>query len=130
LRSLMLTPATTMDVLIGKSSLVFIVTAVMLAAVTFIYGYEPIGLWVYLAAMVISTILYTAAGTICGLFSKSVMEASLSVFPVLILFTAAPFGFLLVDDFPIFKVLEYAPSTQLMHLVEMLTAGYSVEQVW
>src|SRR3954452_9649838 len=41
LRSLMMTPATTMDVLIGKSTLVFVMSAIALAIATYILGYEP-----------------------------------------------------------------------------------------
>lgn len=126
LRSLMMTPATTMDVLIGKSSLVFVITAVILAVVTYIYGYEPASLWAFVTAIVISMILYTAIGTICGLFSKTLLEASLSVFPVLIIFTAAPFGVLLVDDFSFFKVLEFMPSSQLGYLLDNLNTGYTM----
>jgi ABC-2 type transport system permease protein len=129
LRSLMMTPATTMDVLIGKSSLVFAITAVILAVVTYLYGYEPASMWAFVAALFISMILYTAIGTICGLFSKTLLEASLSVFPVLILFTAAPFGVLLVDDFSFFKVLEYMPSSQLVNLLEIFNTGFSTGDV-
>ncbi|KOR82147.1 ABC transporter permease subunit [Paenibacillus solani] len=120
LRSLMMTPATTMDVLIGKSSLVFVMSAVVLAIATYIYGYEPVGIWAFVAAIMFSIILYTAAGTICGLFSKTLLEASLSIIPVSIVFTGAPYaGMLLADDFPIFKVLEYAPNIQLVRLLNI-----------
>lgn len=118
LRSLMMTPATTMDVLIGKSALVFVISAVVLAIVTYILGYKPASIWAFVAVIIFSIILYTAVGTICGLFSKTLLEASLSVIPVLFVFTAAPYGALLVKDFPIFKVLEYIPSSQLVYLLD------------
>ncbi|MFB6365854.1 ABC transporter permease [Paenibacillus elgii] len=123
LRSLMMTPATSMDVLIGKSALVFVMSAVVLAIVTYIFGYEPVSIWAFVA-IILSIILYTAIGTICGLFSKTLLEASLSVFPVLIVFTAAPFGLLLVKNFPIFKVLEYLPSIQLVRLLDIRNIGF------
>ena len=75
LRSLMMTPATAMDVLIGKSALVFVMSSVVLAVVTYIIGYEPAPIWAFLVSIILSIILYTAAGTICGLFSKTVLEA-------------------------------------------------------
>ncbi|MBU7318860.1 ABC transporter permease [Paenibacillus oleatilyticus] len=117
LRSLMMTPATSMDVLIGKSALVFVMSAVVLAIVTYIFGYQPDWIWAFVAAIILSIILYTAVGTICGLFSKTLLETSLSIIPVAIVFIAAPFGVLLVKDFPIFKVLEYVPSSQLVYLL-------------
>lgn len=125
LRSLMMTPATTMDVLIGKSTLVFVMSAVTLAIATYILGYEPANIWAFVAAIIFSIILYTAAGTICGLFSKTLLEASLSIMPVALVFTGAPWGVLLADDFPIFKVLEYAPSVQLVHLLNIHNTGFT-----
>ena len=49
LRSLMMTPATTVDVLIGKSSLVFVMSVVILAIATYLYGYEPVSIWAFVA---------------------------------------------------------------------------------
>ena len=125
LRSLMMTPASTMDVLIGKSALVLVISTVILTLVTYLHGYEPASMWAYVAAVLLSIILYTAAGTICGLYSKTLMEASLSIFPVLIVFTAAPFGALLVDDFPVFKVLEYFPSSQLGYMLNTFNTSFT-----
>lgn len=117
LRSLMMTPATTTDVLIGKSSLAFVLSAVILAISTYILGYEPASLWAFVGGIVFSTLFYIAAGTICGLYSKSVLEASLAVLPVGVIFTGATWGALLQSRYPIFKVLDYMPSSQFNHLL-------------
>lgn len=119
LRTLMMTPATTMDVLIGKSTLVFVMSAVALAIATYILGYKPASLWAVMAAVILSIILYIAVGTICGLFSKTVLEASLSIIPASLVFTAPPVAPLLFGDYPILKVLDYTPSIQLVHLLEI-----------
>lgn len=126
LRSLMMTPATTMDVLIGKSTLVFVMSAVVLAITTLIFGYEPASIWAFVLAIFLSIILYTAAGTICGLFSKSVLDASLSILPVAFVFSGAPGGALLVKDYPILKVLDYMPSSQLVRLLGISDTGYTM----
>lgn len=126
LRSLMRTPATTMDVLIGKSSLVFVMSAVVLAISTLLFGYEPANLWVFVAVIILSIIMYTAAGTICGLFSKTLLEASLSILPVAFIFMGAPWGAVLVKDYPIFKVLDYMPSSQLVHMLGISNTGYTI----
>lgn len=125
LRSLMLTPATSMDVLIGKSFLVFVMSAVALAAATYLIGYEPASIWAFVAAIILSIILYIAAGTICGLFSKTLLDASLSILPVAFAFTMAPWGAFLVDDYPILIVLDYAPSSQLVHLLGIPHIGFT-----
>lgn len=126
LRSLMMTPATTMDVLIGKSTLVFVMSAVALTIATYILGYEPASIWAFVAVIILSIILYTAVGTIIGLFSKTVLEASLYILPVMLVFTGAPWGTVLEDDYPIFKVLDYVPSSQLVHLLDI---GYTTGEL-
>ncbi|MGO4537382.1 ABC transporter permease [Paenibacillus sp. 2TAB19] len=129
LRSLMMTPATTMDVLIGKSTLVFVMSAVVLAIATFIFGYEPASIWAFMAAIILSIILYTAVGTICGLFSKTLLDASLSIIPAAMVFTAPPVATLLFGDFPIFKVLDYTPSIQLVNLLNMPHADFTTGDI-
>lgn len=129
LRSLMMTPATTLDVLIGKSSLVFVMSAVVLAISTFIFGYEPANMWAFVMAVILSIILYIAAGTICGLFSRTLLDASLSILPVAFVFTGAPWGVFLADDYPIFKVLDYVPSSQLIHLMSIQSTGFTAGDV-
>jgi ABC-2 type transport system permease protein len=125
LRSLMMTPATTLDVLIGKSSLVFVMSVVVLAIATFIFGYKPASIWAFVATIFLSIILYTAAGTICGLFSKTLLDASLSILPVAFIFTGAPWGAFLEDDYPILRVLDYMPSSQLVHLLAIPKIGFT-----
>lgn len=129
LRSLMMTPATALDVLIGKSSLVFVMSAVVLAVTTYIFGYEPASIWAFAAAVILSMILYIAAGTICGLFSRTLLDASLSILPVAFIFTGAPWGVFWADDYPIFKVLEYVPSSQLVHLLGISNTGFATGDV-
>ncbi|MDS8877081.1 ABC transporter permease subunit, partial [Streptococcus pneumoniae] len=76
LRSLMMTPASMLDVLIGKSALVFLISAAVLAFSTYLFGYETSNVMLLTAALGISILLYTAIGTICGLYSKTLLEAS------------------------------------------------------
>ncbi|RJE88347.1 ABC transporter permease [Paenibacillus sp. 1011MAR3C5] len=129
LRTLMMTPATTIDVLIGKSTLVFVMSAIILTIATSILGYEPASLWAFVAAIILSIILYTAVGTICGLFSKTLLEASLSIIPAAMIFTAPPVATLLFGDFPIFKVLDYTPSVQLVHLLSIRNTGFTTGEL-
>ncbi|WNS45984.1 ABC transporter permease [Paenibacillus sp. MMS20-IR301] len=125
LRSLMMTPATTMDVLAGKSALVFAMSVVILGISTLIFGYKPVNIWVFAAVILLSIILYTAAGTICGLYSKTVLESSLSILPVATIFMGAPWGAVFVKDYPVLKVLDYVPSSQLVHFLGISNTGYT-----
>ncbi|WP_405170133.1 ABC transporter permease [Paenibacillus sp. FSL H8-0280] len=129
LRSLMMTPATTMDVLVGKSTLVFVMSAVVLAIATYILGYEPASIWAFAIAIILSIILYTAVGTICGLFSKTILEASLAIIPAAMVFSAPPVATILFGDFAIFKVLDYTPSIQLVNLLNIPNASFTMSDL-
>lgn len=129
LRSLMMTPATTMDVLIGKSTLVFVMSVVALAISIYILGYEPASIWAFVAAIILSIILYTAVGTICGLFSKTLLEATLAVIPAAMVFTAPPVATLLFGNYAIFKVLDYTPSVQLVKLLGVSHTGFTTGEL-
>ena len=55
-------------------------------------------------------------GTICGLYAKSVMEATLTVLPVLFIFSLGSMLSSFADRFPFLKVADYLPSAQLLLL--------------
>ena len=118
LRSLMMTPASIFDVLLGKSTLVFVLSAVVISITAYILGYVPSNYIVFFIATGLSIILYTALGTICGLYSKTVMEASLAIFPVIIIFTMSSFGSQFEDRFPFLRILEFFPSSQYVNLLD------------
>ncbi|MEK4627438.1 MAG: ABC transporter permease [Solibacillus sp.] len=126
LRSLMMTPASIFDVLLGKSALVFVLSAVVLAVTVYLLGYTPDNYGLFIAATVLSIILYTALGTICGLFSKSVMEASLAIFPVLIIFTGSQFGAALEEKFSFLSILQYLPGSQFADLLAIMQTDYKL----
>lgn len=130
LRSLMMTPASIFDVLLGKSALVFVLSSVILALTVYIIGYKPQNVVVFIVMIVLSIILYTALGTIGGLFSKTVMEASLSMFPILILFTGSQIGVMYVDRYPFLAILEYFPSAQLVNLLDLMQTDYSLSDTF
>ncbi|MER1959305.1 MAG: ABC transporter permease [Solibacillus sp.] len=120
LRSLMMTPASIFDVLLGKSALVFVLSAVVISIAVYILGYVPSNYVVFISATGLSIILYTAIGTICGLYSKTVMEASLAIFPVIIIFTMSSFGSQFEDRFPFLRILEFFPSSQYVNLLDVM----------
>ena len=120
LRSLMMTPASIFDVLLGKSALVFVLSAIVISITVYILGYVPSNYAVFIIATGLSIILYTALGTICGLYSKTVMEASLAILPVIIIFTMSSFGSQFEDRFPFFRILEFFPSSQYVNLLDAM----------
>lgn len=120
LRSLLLSPASLTDILIGKSLLVTVASAVSVALSFYILGYMPSA--VMMIGILISLLFYAALGTICGLFAKSSMEASFTVLPVMILFPFGPYVLLVADTYTFLKVAKWLPSSQL----ELVAIGEKV----
>ncbi|WP_342514359.1 ABC transporter permease [Sporosarcina sp. FSL K6-1522] len=127
LRSLMMSPATIADILIGKSALVFAITAVIVALTMYMVGFSPSNLLLFTISLAISTIFYLALGIICGLFTKTVMEASVAVMPIMLIFSFGPMGLMLADTYPILGMLKGLPSAQLMLLEEHSRIGATAD---
>ncbi|MEZ7172740.1 ABC transporter permease [Sporosarcina sp. OR05] len=123
LRGLMLSPASTMEIIGGKSLLSFILTLGVIVLTSYLSGYQPADTAVIVVAVVLSSLFYIAIGTILGLYSKSVMEASLIVMPVILIFSLGSFITQLADSYPILKVALYLPNIQLIELATKVEAG-------
>lgn len=129
LRSLMMSPASIADILIGKSALVFSISAVILALTIYLLGYKPANILVLSLALVISILFYIAIGLICGLFTKTVMEASLAVLPVMGVFSFGPMALALSEKYPFVKIAEWLPSAQLNMLAKGLETAMPVKEI-
>lgn len=125
----MMSPASTVDILLGKSLLVFLTTAVILAVSSYLVGYTPNDIITISIALAISAVFYLALGTICGLFTKTIMEASLAVLPVMVIFTFGPLAITLGENNVLLKVVEWLPSTQLLRIAELSQAGASLSEL-
>ncbi|MBM7578674.1 ABC transporter permease [Jeotgalibacillus terrae] len=123
LRSLMMSPASMTDILIGKSALVFSITLAVVALTMIILGFTPANLLILISALMISTVFYIGLGIICGLFTKTVMEASVAILPVMVIFSLGPLGRGLAETYPVLEVLKWLPSAQLIMLEEYSAAG-------
>lgn len=121
LRSLMMSPASIADILLGKSVLVSVVTAIILALSMYLVGYTPENIPVLIVGLAISTVLYIALGIICGLFTKTVMEASLAILPVMLIFSFAPVALGLGESHIAYQIVQWLPSSQLLFLAEEMS---------
>lgn len=129
LRSLMMSPASIADILIGKSSLVFAISAVVLAVTIYLLGYKPANIAVLVLALVVSILFYIAVGTICGLFTKTVMEASVAALPVIAILSFGPMALGLSEKYPIAGIAEWLPSAQLILLAQGLETAMPVKEI-
>ncbi|MGE7625003.1 ABC transporter permease [Viridibacillus sp. NPDC096237] len=129
LRSLMLSPASTSEILIGKSALTFISTMAIVAGCMYLSGYMPGNLALMALALILSSFFYIAVGSFLGLFAKSVMESSVIVLPVLGIFSLGPTAMNFVESYPILKILAWLPSSQIIILGEILENSFTFGEI-
>lgn len=123
LRGLMLSPASTFEILSGKSLLTFVLTILVIVAGALLSEYQPANLLIVSLAIVLSSFFYIALGTLLGLWAKSVMEASVIILPVLGIFSFGSFLLPLAEKYPVLKVVEYLPSVQLIEIASKVENG-------
>ena len=115
-RGLMLSPASTAEILLGKSLLSFLLTVFVIGISAFFLGYVPKNIWIIAISMFISIIFYIGLGTLLGLYTNSVMEASVAVTPVMIVFGFGSFIKGFIDTYPALKIVTYLPNIQLQEI--------------
>ncbi|PMC36729.1 ABC transporter [Bacillus sp. UMB0899] len=130
LRGLMLSPASTVEILTGKGMLTFLATIFIIAVSCLLIDYKPKNIAVIAVAIGLSTLFYIGLGTFLGLMTKSVMEASVIIMPFFFLFTFSSYALLLVEKFPILKAVEYMPNSQLVELAGTVESGAGFADVW
>ncbi|TCI43086.1 MULTISPECIES: ABC transporter permease [unclassified Exiguobacterium] len=130
LRGLMLSPASTLDILIGKSALTFITTILIVIACAFLLDYSPANLFVISYAMIVLAFFYIAVGTIFGLMTKTVMEASLVVMLPFFFFSFSPMLVVFKDSFALIGLLEYLPNVLIVDLAHQIEGGAGLGSTW
>lgn len=123
LRGLMLSPASTAEILVGKSLLSFLLTVIVIGLSVFFVEYRPQNIGIIMIAIFISLCFYIGLGTLLGLYAKSVMEASVLVLPVMIIFSFGTFITSLAEQYPILQVANYLPNVQLLEIAKEVEAG-------
>lgn len=130
LRGLMLSPATIPEILGGKSLVTFILTAITIVVCIMLTGYEPANLGLIVIAIIISTLFYLALGTLMGLISRTVIEASVLILPIMFIFGFGSMFQHFAEDYPILSIIDYLPSIQLIELATAVEAGSGIADVW
>ncbi|RLL42025.1 ABC transporter permease [Oceanobacillus piezotolerans] len=130
LRSLMLSPASMNDIIFGKSLVTFVVTILTVVLCAWLTGYQPADILPIAFALILSTLFYIALGTILGLLSKSVMEASVIILPVVFIFGFGSFLMSYVEEYSFLAFVEYLPSVQLIELAYEVEEGLGFGDLW
>lgn len=125
LRGLMLSPASPLEIISGKSLLSLIATLIILVGSAFLIEYQPGSMAAVGLALFFSSIFYIGIGTLLGLVTKSAMEASVAVMPVIVVFTFGSFVTPMMEQYPVLKIMNYMPNLQLVDLANKVQAGAS-----
>lgn len=130
LRGLMLSPATIPEILSGKSLVSLLTTLITIVLCAMLSGYEPNNVLLIGVAIIISSFFYLALGTMFGLLSRTVIEASVIMLPIMFLFGFGSFLELLVDKYPILSFVKFMPNIQLIDIAEKVQAGSGLSDIW
>ena len=129
LRTLMLSPAKTIEILMGKGLLSFILTIIVVVVCAFLSEYQPAEPVVIAIAVLLSTVFYICVGTLLGLLSKSIVEASVIVLPAMAIFSFGPMALLFTNDYPVLSLFEWLPSSQLIELATLTEGNYTTGDI-
>ena len=130
LRGLMLSPASTFEILSGKSLLSIVLTVIIVTISALLTDYNPANFFIVALAIFISIFFYIALGTLFGLLTKSLMEASVIVLPIVFLFGAGSLLKYLIAEYPQLSFVEYLPNIQLELLATEVQNGAGITNVW
>ncbi|GAB2570279.1 ABC transporter permease [Gracilibacillus alcaliphilus] len=125
LRGLMLSPATLPEILAGKSLVTVVITIVTLLLCIRMAGFNPDHIILVIVGIVLSLIFFLALGTWLGLVTRSVLEASVYVLPIMMIFGMSNMFIGLKEDYAFLQVLEYTPGLQLVEIASLTDVSQS-----
>ncbi|MBH5319429.1 ABC transporter permease [Paenibacillus sp. GSMTC-2017] len=110
LRALLLSPATRMEIMIGKSFLSSLITILVVIGSIFISQMQVPELFYFTIMILLSLIIFISLGTIIGLVSRTVMETSIVGLPLLVIFTYGSMISTMLDNDVVSTIITYLPT--------------------
>jgi len=110
LRVLLLSPATTLEIMMGKSVLSAVITSIVVAGSIIISGIEVPSLFFLSIMIILSLIIFISLGTIIGLISRTVMETSIVGLPILVIFIYGSVLGSMFDSSVVTNLITYLPT--------------------
>ncbi|WP_338653650.1 MULTISPECIES: ABC transporter permease [Sporosarcina] len=130
LRGLMLSPASTLEILSGKSLLSLIATMMIIIIGAMLSGYKSDNVVIIASAILLTSLFFIGLGTLLGLLAKSVMEASVIILPFMLVFGFGSMATMFADKYPILKAMGYTPNAQLTDIAVKVESGIGFGGVW
>lgn len=118
LRGLIQSPASFLDIIVGKSLVAGLITFITLVVSLLIVGIEPFLSFKVIIGLILLFLFFLLLGIGIGLFSKSIAATSVYLMPVMFLFGFTPmFGlFGLAEDSIVIKILDTFPIMQAIEI--------------
>lgn len=110
LRVLLLSPASTLEIMIGKSVLSAVITLIVVIGSIFISGIHIPEFFYFSMMIVLSLIIFISLGTIIGLLSRTVMETSIVGLPILLIFSYGSMFTSMFDSDIVKTLITYLPT--------------------
>lgn len=129
LRVLVLSPATSVEVLLGKSVLSFALTLLTIGGCVAVSGQTIGAPLLFFTMSILSVIVFVALGTVIGLISKSLQDTSITGLPIMFLFLMGPIFSPMLNIDWLTTVLNIFPTQHFMDGSEQLFQGGSFSDV-
>lgn len=123
LRGLMLSPASIGEIVVGKSTLTFLMAAITIVLSFMIMDYVPGNSLIITVAMIVSILFYITLGTMFGLITNSVMEASVLSLPFMFIFGFTSLLEPFAASYNVSYLIDYLPNMQLIEIARMDESG-------
>ncbi|MED1104064.1 ABC transporter permease [Bacillus paramycoides] len=123
LRVLMLSPASSIEVLIGKSSLTGIITVAICFINLLILGKLEGNIALLLFIFALGMLIFTLIGTCIGLIAQNVPQTSTIGLPILMVFLIGDFIAGFVKNEVVTKIVEYLPTRHIGLAISSVIKG-------
>lgn len=114
LQVLLLSPASTTEIMAGKSIISVILTIIMFVVSILIMGVSIESPLMLSIVLLIGTILFAALGTLVGLLSENMVQITVYILPLSFLFGFSPMIEMFFPDGVIADILSYTPGSYMM----------------
>lgn len=124
LRSLMLSPASKLEILAGKSATTTLFALIVSTACLVISGVPNVNFAYLIILAVLLLLIFMALGTVIGLIARTASESSIVGLPLLLFFIFGPIFVPDLDMPALMNIINFLPSQQfVMAITELLQDG-------
>ncbi|PEY33338.1 ABC transporter permease [Bacillus cereus] len=123
LRVLMLSPASPIEVIIGKALPIIVLSGILSFLSLFLLNTLHGSMFLLLAVIVLGTLLFIIVGTIVALLAKNLVQVSVITTPVSMILLMGPILSELVKNEMVKKILSYLPTNHIFNAVVNVVKG-------